>query len=94
MNYRILNLIKAANGKWHHSEYGSNSSIEFTVSDFEQLIDSIKKEIAKDVALEFIDDTAINSEKKAEVRDYLKGCNAGLTDALYRINWFGEENEY
>lgn len=94
MNHRILKLIKVTNGKWHHNEYGLNSSIEFTVGDFEQLIALIKKEISKDVASEFIDDTAINSEKKAEVRDYLKGCNSGLTDALYKIKIFGEENEY
>ncbi len=94
MNHRILNLIKVTNGKWHYNEYGSNSSVEFTVGDFEQLIALIKFEISKDVASEFIDDTDINSEKKAEVRDYLKGCNAGLTDALCRIKCFGEENEY
>ena len=94
MNHRLLALIKAANGKWRHAGFELNNTIEFSVKDFEQLINSIKKEIANDVAAEFIGDTEINAEKQEEVRTYLRGLNAGLTDALYRIKLFGEENEY
>lgn len=62
-------------------------------SDLEKFVELIKQAIYNDVKEELIDDAIINEEPDSVSREYLKGCNGGIVDALCHIKNFGLEIE-
>lgn len=61
--------------------------------DPEKFAELIKQAIYDDVKEELIDDAIINEEPDRLTREYLKGCNGGIVDALCHIKNFGVEIE-
>lgn len=58
--------------------------------ELEKFAELIKQAIYDKVKEQLIEDEAINSEP-AYFREYLKGCNSGIVDALCIIKNFGVE---
>ena len=61
--------------------------------DPEKFVELIKQAIYDDVKQDLIEDAEINIEPDSLQRQYLKGCDGGITDALYRIKMFGVDEE-
>jgi hypothetical protein len=57
--------------------------------DPEKFLELIKQAIYDDVKQELTDDSLINIEPDRVSREYLKGCNGGIVDALCIIKNFG-----
>lgn len=56
-------------------------------------LESIKMAICNEVKQELTDDALINEENDPLVREYLKGCNGGVADALYRIMEYAHSDD-
>lgn len=89
MSERILELAKQAGLRKDHA-----SDREY-IGDFDwrRFAELIQQAIYDDVKQELIEDEVINIEPDRDVREYLKGCNGGIVDALYHIKNFGVEIE-
>jgi hypothetical protein len=61
--------------------------------DPEKFVELIKQAIYDDVKEELIEDELINIEPDRMSREYLKGCNGGIVDALTHIKNFGKDIE-
>lgn len=90
MNKRIQEL-------WDKASVGTfpsgNNSWESQVNFIENFVESIKQAIYDDVKEELIDDSLINAESDSLSREYLRGCNGGIVDALFQIKHFGKDDE-
>jgi hypothetical protein len=83
MNERILAIYRQS-----HTEGYLGKAF-----DPEKFVELIKQAIYDDVKQDLIEDSEINIEPDSPQRQYLKGCNGGVTDALYRIKMFGVDEE-
>jgi hypothetical protein len=57
--------------------------------DLETFFNLIKQEIYDEIKEELIPDELVDIEPDSFSRQYLKGCNGGITDALYIVKNFG-----
>lgn len=94
MNERVKELAKQAgittNIDTDYFEKDMNKWVDYFSEKFVELI---KQAIYDDVKEELIDDAIINEEPDRVSREYLKGCNGGVVDALCHIKNFGVEIE-
>jgi hypothetical protein len=84
MNERIRDLETQC---WEPQGVGP---AQFNPEKFAQLI---VQAIYDDVKEELIEDELINIEPDRMSREYLKGCNGGIVDALTHIKNFGKDIE-
>ena len=82
MNKNILKLIDKVRFV-SEPEYPDQDII------FERFAELIKQAIYDEVKEELIPDELVDIEPDSFNRQYLKGCNGGVTDALYIIKNFG-----
>ena len=89
MNERIKELAEDAGG--HYSDEELEFAVVFgELEDFERFAELIVKECMKESMNEIVDDAEIAQEKDPLVREYLKGNNQGIVDAVVRFrNHFG-----
>jgi hypothetical protein len=90
MNEQIKQLAKDAG-----ISFGGHPMNPLNVypSDLQKFADLIKQAIYDEVKEELTPPELVNIEPDRIDRQYLKGCNGGLTDALYIIKNFGVEEE-
>jgi hypothetical protein len=91
MNERIRELIEQSGyTKGHHDEYGRLTVMpEFNKEKFAELI---VRECIKESMEEIVADEEIAREKDPLSREYLRGNNQGIVDAVVRFrNHFGVE---
>ena len=102
MNKQIRELVKQAGGNFSTHCLTSNppqyrESIELWDDKIEKFVELIKQSIYDKVKEELIPDEVIaeeffsNAEEQVHHQEYLKGCNAGIVDALCYIKQFGVE---
>jgi len=82
MNKRIKELMIQSNPD------GDFSGSEWV---FEKFAELIKQAIYDEVKEELMPDELVNIEPDSFSRQYLKGCNGGITDALHIIKNFGAD---
>ena len=92
MNERIQELADQIlpNEKEFHQGDPRKWGYFFSGEELEKFAGLIKQAIYDKVKEELIEDEEINSEP-AYFREYLKGCNSGIVDALCIIKNFGVE---
>jgi hypothetical protein len=102
MNKQVRELAKQAGGNFSTYCLLSNppqyrESIELWDDKIEKFVELIKQSIYDKVKEELIPDEVIaeeffsNAEEQVRHQEYLKGCNAGIVDALCYIKQFGVE---
>ena len=90
MNERIYKLAEQAGG----SRTVDGGNIIFDDSgELERFVDLIKQAIYDEVKEELVEDELINRHRDSLVREYLKGNNSGIVDALNCIKNFGKDIE-
>jgi hypothetical protein len=90
MNERIYKLAEQAGG----SRTVDGGYIIFDDSgELERFVDLIKQAIYDEVKEELVEDELINRHRDSLVREYLKGNNSGIVDALNCIKNFGKDIE-
>ena len=94
MNERIKQLVLEA-GFYHYGEDLGFYNIPAPAfyGRMEKFVELIKQAIYDDVKEELIDDAIINEGPDRVSREYLKGCNGGVVDALCHIKNFGLDIE-
>ena len=85
-----VGLIEFEPLNWNPDAQSPNPESVVKARNFAELI---KQAIYDEVKEELIPDELVNIEPDSLNRQYLKGCNGGVTDALYLIKTFGEERE-
>ena len=95
MNKQIRELAEQAGGNFSTYCLTSNppqycESIELLDDKIEKFVELIKQSIYDKVKEELIPDEVI-AEEQVHHQEYLKGCNAGIVDALCYIKQFGVE---
>ena len=58
--------------------------------EFRNFVQLFKEALMKDLAGEYVGDSIIDTEPDIEDRCYLRGSNAGITDAIIIVQNFGE----
>jgi hypothetical protein len=96
MNKQVRELAKQAGGNFSTHCLTSNppqyrESIELWDDKIEKFVELIKQSIYDKVKEELIPDEDIAEEQVHPFKYYLKGCNAGIVDALCYIKQFGVE---
>jgi hypothetical protein len=87
MNERIRDLAKDCDLDWHRHWNDDNSNR------LEKFAELIKQAIYDEVKEELVEDELINRHRDSLVREYLKGNNSGIVDALIHIKNFGKDIE-
>ena len=87
INGRIRDLAKDCDLDWHRHWNDDNSNR------LEKFAELIKQAIYDEVKEELVEDKLINRHRDSLVREYLKGCNGGIVDALTHIKNFGKDIE-
>ena len=86
MNERIRELLKQATHTTNH--YGFDQ----TYVDHEKFAELIVRECISESLAEIVPDEEIAKESDPVIREYLKGNNHGIIDAVVRFrNYFGVE---
>lgn len=98
MNERIRELIKEAGGEfWQRIESDGVLNKEAYITfdppqSLEKFAELIVRECIKESMDEIVADEEIDQEKDPLIREYLKGNNQGVVDAVVRFrNHFGVE---
>jgi hypothetical protein len=90
MNQKIRELAERAGIEIEFDDYGEVRLLTAYGSDLEKFVELIKQSIYDKVKEELIPDDII-AEEQVHHQEYLKGCNAGIVDALCYIKQFGVE---
>jgi hypothetical protein len=90
MNERIRELAEQAGIEIEFDAYGEVRLLSAYRSHLEKFVELIKQSIYDKVKEELIPDDII-AEEQVHHQEYLKGCNAGIVDALCHIKQFGVE---
>jgi len=90
MNKRILELAEQAGAS---VSIIGGIFINKTNLDIEKFAELIKQAIYDEVKEELVEDELINRHRDSLVREYLKGNNRGIVDALNCIKNFGRDIE-
>ncbi len=97
MNERIKELVIQSGGEfWQRLENDVVKQDAYITFDppesLDKFVELIVKECIKESMDEIVDDTEIAREKDPLIREYLKGNNQGIVDAVVRFrNHFGVE---
>jgi hypothetical protein len=75
MNKRIKELAEQVYGSAHHDDF--------------KFAELLKQAIYNQVKEELIPDALISAEPDSVTREFFKGCNGGIVDALCHIQNFG-----
>jgi FKBP-type peptidyl-prolyl cis-trans isomerase (trigger factor) len=88
MNKQIRELAEQASIEIEFDDYGEARLLTAYGSSLEKFVELIKQSIYDKVKEELIPDEVI-AEEQVNHQEYLKGCNAGIVDALCYIKQFG-----
>jgi hypothetical protein len=90
MNERMIELIEQAG--MYRDKFGmffSKDKHNEDGVDLEKFIELLMRVIYDEIKEELIPDELVDIEPDSFNRQYLKGCNDGITDALYIVKNFG-----
>lgn len=85
MNKRFHELYKQAAGREWRYDFDPDLAQEFARLMVQAIYDEVKEEL--------VDDSLVYIEPDSLMRQYLKGCNGGITDALHRIGTFLDSDD-
>lgn len=96
MNKLINSLVDATAamvpGIYRLEYEAGKKGVEFNEEALNKFVELIKQAIYDDVKEDVMDDATINAQSSdIVIREYLKGRNGGVEDALYAIKNFGVE---
>ena len=78
---------------YQHGLMSDGTPDSWDLEHLEKFAEALKQAIYDEVKEELVDDADIADEHDPMVREYLKGCNGGTVDALYKIKNFGTDIE-
>ena len=91
MNERIYKLAEQAGAE--RAVEGGYILFDDDNGELERFVELIKQAIYDEIKEELVEDELINRHRDSLVREYLKGNNSGIVDALNCIKNFGKDIE-
>jgi hypothetical protein len=90
MNERIRELAEQAGHRYYPSSNSGPLRVEYLTPELEKFAELIVLECMKESMAEIVSDENIEQESDPLLREYLKGNNQGIVDAVVRFrNHFG-----
>ena len=90
MNERIRELAEQAGHRYYPSSNSGPLRVEYLTPELEKFAELIVLECMKESMAEIVSDENIEQESDPLLREYLKGNNGGIVDAVVRFrNHFG-----